>query len=299
MEYIYYIIGLVVALIGTIVWILLVKKDKEVFVKKTNKYLLFNFLIFSLLGASGLLIEGPVYGGVLPLLILLFIAILGLGIWHARLIYSYHAWSEVRSFKLVFPFTILTTLISALAFFIFFWMTENPLFGTREGLAENFSMTIPLLGMLPFFVVIAHQFWNKIPVVSQELVPFVFSVDESSKVITPSSRALRLFFEVPLRYRAKETITFEARAPLEEGLGEVFHHLLYIHNVEKRAAKTIEIAEENKRSKVYGWLFYRKTKKWWWDKKEYLNYDSKIKLLAMEGRGKIYVERVKYWEQDI
>lgn len=290
-------IVLLILLVGSIIWLVIVKKDIPIFTKRTFRYIFFSFLIFAVLGATGLLIKEPVHWNAIFLAILLQGVFLGFGFLHHRLLRTYHThWNDGNMLRLTIPFTVFMLLVCAIPFFVVFWMVEIPFFKISDGLADNITLSM-IIASLPFTVSIAHQFWLSIPIVIKEMVPWILPTGESPPIIERTANSIRIFLKVPPDYRAKNHISIDLQAPLRHSLGELFHKSLHdnAHSVSRQTE--IEIAENNERAKQYSWLFYKKEKSWWGHKKEYINPNLKMNQLRFQSGEEIFVERMKTWEK--
>jgi len=297
MPYTIFLMILLALIIGSLVWLYFVKEETPVFTKQTFKYELKVFFLCAALGSGVLLKKKPI---VLPenliFMISLIVAFL-LSIWFATSLYKRNAWvwDYRQSFVVALPFTVLTVSVGTLAYFVFTWMLEVPVFKNKSGLADDYALTGFAVTLLPVLLLLAHDYWNRIPIVIKELQPWIPDMDAQPVLLEPGAKALPLVLHIPLKHQSQNIIRFDIRAPQVNTLNEIFYHLLHKHNVEQRTGNKIEIAEENKRSKVYGWVFFIPEKKWWWVKKQYLDPYDKIQYLELKGGEKIYAERIIYW----
>ena len=127
--------------------------------------------------------------------------------------------------------------------------------------------------------------------------PWRLPVRKEAPVIEPSADAVRLFFEVPVHEQTDDSVYFDVSVPRRTTLGRVFHHLLYQHNVQERSHRRISIALDNKSDFVYGWLLYRKRKRWWGRYKDFLDLETTVRNSDLINGERLYAERVRIWEK--
>lgn len=295
-PYATFLILLLIPIAGSAVWMAVVKGETEVFSKRLYKYAFTVFMMCAVLGAAGFLKRPPLRLSADGIFVVSFILILLLGVWHTVSLYKRHAWvwDHKQSFKLALPFSLFIFSVGALGYFLFFWMLEKPVFKTTHGAGIQYTSGF-LLALLPVAVVWAHQQWNKIPVVTKELQAWKPAVDTQPPPLEPGHKSLPLSVHIPLKHNSSDIIQFDIRAPLDDTLDQIINHLLYRHNIEKGAIRKIEIAEDNKKSKIYGWVFFTAQKKWWWVQKTYLDPYDKVQYLGLSKGQKIFAERLKTW----
>lgn len=296
---------LLVAFIGTLVWLLVVKGQLSVFTKKTLKFVALMVLLFVFLGMLGFLTDDPMKikkkAMLLPSLPILAVAIilqfilLFLGLWYDRLLHKYFPNLEQYPIART-PLMLLLVIIGAITFFLSFWAVEVPVFKANNGVADELTLSFALL-LIPSSILAAHRYWNKIPIIVRNIVPWALPNDNKLKIIEPSpdSNAIQLNFAVPYDYQSKRKKRLDLKnIPLVYSLGELFHARLYEHN--KNDPTKIIYAENNKRSKIYSWLFYKKVEKWWGFKKVYLDPDKNLAYLeGIDSGDIIFVERIRTW----
>ena len=298
MNYIYLLLLLIFLLIGLTIWLLFVRGEKRLFTKRSNRFFLFTFLIFAVLGSTGLFIDRPFqWNNTIALSYILQFIFLGFGLLHNRLLDRYHRWNDDHAMRITLPFSLLTAVIAALGFFSIFWLTERPFFKEVDGVADNLTASL-IIGLLPFGVRLAHQYWNKIPIVREEIVPWQLDLSKPVPVPEPNPRrSLRLLLSIPLKYQESKRIEFNISANLNSQLGDLFYHILHQHNIQEGRAQQIEFAKDNKRDQIYGWVFFQKGKKWWWETKSYIDPYDQIQSTKLRNGDQIFVERVPTWEQ--
>lgn len=301
----YFAISIFIGIIVSTSWILIVKNKKKVFTRRTLKYLLLTAIISALIGAISIFIK-PGDPSSLRIDIIQFILLsvfFLLGCLHNYFLRNYFHWSEKESRILTLPFTLLSLFVSGFAFLLLFILLEgrglhtaNEVFASisheEKSLANNLTMTT-IVGLLPFFLYTAHTFWNKVPVTTKYVDPWLLDISKTPPVLEPGD--FSLYFRVPYRFQSKEFKEIGVDVQLNHILGDVFHHILDDHNMKQRSIRPFEIAEEKKKAKVYGWLFYKVYRKWWKENKEYIDPYLSMKALKVTNNEIIYVERVKTW----
>lgn len=275
----------------------LVMKAGKVAAKIPLGYLL-AFLIYALLGLFGFLLKGGVSQDPLLLSSIIFMVSLSAGLLLAHNLYENWEWSQSASLgrKLLYILTIALT--AAIAFILVFLPAEHrgippwPLSGDIV-----WWLTSPILVMfLPTLMVELHAKWNEIPIIRQIRQVFKLPVGTPPPFIESGGSTIRFDFVIPLEYHSKDVVVSTVAVPVNTPLEQAFHYKLHEHNIVKRFAKKIAVAEENKRSKIYGWVFYRMKKAWWgwFTQKQFLDPKSVSGIEVFNG-DKIYVERAKIW----
>ena len=103
-------------------------------------------------------------------------------------------------------------------------------------------------------------------------------------------------FRIPQKYQDTNNIVSSSlRAPYTITLGEAFYYQVYHWNNSKGVYRQIEIAENRKKSKIYGWSFHTKEKYWLWERKSMLDPNTVIDQLSLEPNTLIFAERVVHW----
>lgn len=277
----------------------LLKKGGKLAAKLPTNFLIF-FLIYGLLGLTGFFLKSQVAANPFLISLLLFVVSLTGGIIMTNNLYEKWEWSMLAGFgkKLLYLFGI--TLTSVVAFIVVFLLCEHrgiPKSDLKSDLIWFFAGLITCI-LLPLLIKHLHLLWNDIPKLSQLKDILVLPVGSSPPFIEVGGAALNFSFVIPLDYRSKDFVRSKAAVPFNKSLGDAFHYKLHEHNIVKRYAKKIVLAENNKKSKLYGWCFYRTIKIWWgfWTKKYYLNPKSNIGAEISNGET-VFVERVKIWEK--
>lgn len=296
MSYGAFLVVLLSILIISLIWVLMVKKEQQVFVKRNIKYMLYAALLFLVLGSGGGLLRKLLKFFPDIYLIFLQIGFLGLGILHRYKLDTYFNWKEDKLIPLRLSFSLFIATLVAIIFFVAQWIMEWRVYKVAGKLADNYTTSM-LVGLVPVFFDWAHRVWNQIPIVSKSFEPFKLPLDRDPPIFEQSTQFLRLVIQIPYRFNSEEGIPLIVKAPLMETLGNILHQVIDEHNVRNRAARPIEVAEERQRAKLYGWLFYKLEKRWWGTvtHKAYLPYDQIIKQTGLADRDTIYVERVKTW----
>jgi hypothetical protein len=258
----------------------LVKKNKKIFVAGTVFYLLGTALLGAALGASGYLLDGA---AVAPdtLYVLLEGGLVGLGGLHLALLYRVNPWSRRDSFLPEFAFTLLLALVGAAAFVL----TGHWLGAARfAGLFGSVFCLFPLA----FLVVKACDYWLAIP--GKSYRPWHLPLEKQPPVIGPTREYLDLVFHIPVSQGSPDVAEFDIRSPLDSNVGDLFHYLLYRHNEQEKLdprIPAIEIAEDNRRDKLYGWLFFTRH----YNGRAYIDPRQDIKSV-LGSTTNIFVERV-------
>ena len=273
------------------VLILVLKGEQKVFHKKTVFYTFGTIILFGLLGLTSFLVRPPGIWKMNSLYLILILAFLALGILHRYQMYRILNWSKRDNFKIEILYSLMLVFIGAISFSIVFWLIGRGDGKMDIGFADNISSGISLL-LLPFFVIKSFDLWKSIP--KKEVKIWTLPIDNQVPMIEPG-RAVILHFNIPIQFDSKETIKFNTRAPVEKTIGEMFHFLLYRHNIEKRSYNKIQIAENKSKEKLYGWLFFTTEKKWWGTKKKYINPTLRIRTIGIKGGEVIHMKRVVHW----
>lgn len=259
----------------------LVKKNKKIFVAGTVWYLLGTALLGAALGASGSLLDR---GAVAPdtLYVVLEMSVIGLGAVHFVLLYRVNPWSRREGFLPEFAFTVLLALLGAACFGLTYYGLGV------AGFAVLFGSAFCLFP-LPFLVVKACDYWLAIP--GRSYRPWLLPVDKQPPVIGYTSDYLDLIFHIPIRQGSPDVAEFDIRSPLDSNVGDLFHYLLYRHNEQEKLDPRIpgiQIAEDNRRDKLYGWLFFTRTH----NRRQYIDPRQEVKSV-LRNTTNIFVERVK------
>lgn len=274
------------------------KKGSAIAAKLPVNFLL-TFLLFGVIGLSGFSVNNG--GGTPYLLLIVLLLIFGsltMGTVFTNRLYNKWEWSAEASLgrRLLYLFGIMLT--AAAGFWLAFMLTKFRMWQIPGGEDITWSLLpICLLVLLPIIMSYAFEKWNLIPKLSQVRHYFKLPVGTSPPFIETGGQTITFQFVIPLDFRSEDVVQSKVAVPLARSLQDVFHYKLHEHNIVKRYAKKINIAEENKREKIYGWYFYRTQKGWWnlWTKKTYL--DPKVQVGAHISNGEtIFTERVKIWE---
>jgi hypothetical protein len=291
------IIVMIVLLVASIVWMFATSGEKKIFTGKMVGLALKTVVISTLFGAAALLYKEPLdwlsITGLFCLLLLLF-SLFAWWYWHKQKLLDL---DESAIFRWEFPQAFSIWALATLVLFCALWARQAR-YGSGGADAGAMMVVAPasLILLLPMVVAYVHRLWNLIPIVIKYREPWRLPVNQDASVIEPSADALRIFFEIPINEATTEAISFDVSVPRRVCLGQVFHHLLYQHNVQKRAARRIEVAYENKTDYLYGWLLYRNGKRWWWNYRDYLDMDSPVRHSDLINGERIYAERVRVWE---
>lgn len=275
------------------------KKGKKLASKLPADFLIV-FLLFAALGLIGFLFRGGV--SQTPVLVGLLVLLLALTV-GTVLMYrldNQWEWSASASLAKKFWYLFRICLVAVLAFLLIFLLTEH-----RGALRNTSAIDVAwYLGgliftlFLPRIIMVTHAFWNEIPKIAQIKPVYHLPLGGSRPFIEPGGATLSFLFVIPRNINSEDKIQSKVRLPLNKSLQEAFTYNIYEHNYIKRHPKKIVIAEDNKKSKAYGWSFYQVRKIWWgfWTKKNYLYPDKEVGGNISNG-SIVYVERVKIWEQ--
>jgi len=255
-------------------------KNKKIFVRNTILHLLCAVLIGALTGLSGYLLKKNLFHPT-TLYILLEIDLIALGSLHVWAMYQFSPWSRREGFQSEFPFTLLVSLLGAIGFFFFYrWL----------GVGDYAPVFVTAFIFLPlvFLVIKAYDFWMAIP--SKIYKPWYLPIDAPPAKIERVDQYKDLVFHIPVTRDSPQVAEFKIRSPLNKNLGDLFCYLVYRHNEQEKLDPTIpdiEIAENHRRDKLYGWLFFSENHQL----KEYLNPDENINQV-LHNATNIFVERV-------
>ncbi len=288
------VIILVFLALGSWLALLLMKGETILFTKRVMWYLFFHFLGFAVLGSLGFLLRPPAISQVFWVFFILLLVSFLLGVLYVFQREKLHSWIEVlpRSLGMEFLFALFLLSLNGIAFATIFWMTEFPGWDWEARFVDDMIPAF-LVYPIPFVLKTSRDLWNRIPV--EKINTWILPIDAPVPLIEPG-RSVILHFHIPVTFRSKETIKFNTRAPIEKDLGEIFYFLLYRHNIERRAFNKIQIAEDNKKAKMYGWQFYKKEKLWgWWDRNKYVDPEQNLKRQGLKTGDVIHVRRVITW----
>lgn len=298
MNYQNAIIALVILLILSVVWMFATSGDKKIFTGKMVGLALKTVAIATLFGALSLLYNRPVdwlnTSGLFLILLIAF-GLFSWWYWNKQQLFDL---DEKALFQWEFPQAFTIWSLATLVLLAVLWAKHLRYPGAAAG-AMFIVAPASLSLLLPLFVVFAFRRWNLIPIKIDYREAWQLPVNQDAPVIEPSADALRVFFEIPVKEKSEDFVQFDVRVPRRTSLGQVFHHLLFQHNVQERSHRRIAIAYENKSDYVYGWLLYRDRKKWWWRYREYLDMESPVRQTDLINGERIYAERVRVWENQI
>ncbi|WP_116106518.1 TssN family type VI secretion system protein [Lewinella sp. IMCC34191] len=294
------IITLVVMLLLSMVWMYATRGDKKIFTGKLVGLAARTVATATLFALIGLLYRQPGnYIGLVGLQALLFLAfaLFAWWYWHKQRLSELDAraiWRwELPQASALWALATLVLLSALLAKRLVF--PGDPA-GMADGVPLAYAAAASLALLVPPAVLQAYRRWNAIPIVIKYREPWMLPVHRDAPVIEPSADALRIFFEVPVREGDSDTVSYDLSIPRRTSLGQAFHHLLYQHNVQRRSAKQIAIAFENKSDFLYGWLLYRSARSWWGSYRDYLPMEEPLRTTDLKDGERILAERVRVWE---
>lgn len=296
----YFLIGaLVIAGLGflLVLYKLVSKIGKKALQLPTN-FLLF-FLVFAIVGLTGFLLRQTISDRPLLIGAVVLLVSLSSGTLITHNLYDKWEWSQNASFFRKLLYLAGLTLTGIVAFSIVFLLSEHRGLPTTTQLGSDivwwFGAMI-LLNFVPLLIKQLHHLWNQIPKIVRLKPFFQLPLGDPPPFIETGGASIRFNFIIPFEYRSKDMRRKEVAVPYNVTLQEVFHYALHDHNIVKRHRRKIIFAENNQRSKVYGWSFYQPEKKWWgwWTKKRYLNPGMKVGR-SLVFNDSIFCERVKTW----
>ncbi len=277
----------------------LLKKGGKLAAKLPTNFLII-FLIYAILGLTGFMSKDLIAQHPVALGILLLIVSLSAGIVFTDKLYGKWEWSTASGFgkKLLYLIGIAFTGIAA--FIIVFLLCEHRGF-PRGNLGQDLVWWLAgLIFMIPLPLLIKnlHFLWNDIPKLLQVRPIFQLPLGSSPPFFETGGATVNFRLVIPLDYNSDEKIKTKISVPVNKTLAEAYHYVVHEHNIVKRYAKKIVLAENNKLAKVYGWSFFRPQKKWWgwFVKKNYIDPKLKVRTI-ISNQETIFVERVKIWEQ--
>ncbi|MBN8682910.1 MAG: hypothetical protein J0L99_09655 [Chitinophagales bacterium] len=266
--------------------------DVKVFVKKTNWYLLGSLLTFAIVGLLGLLLRPVAIYSATAVAWIYYVICLGLGILHTYLLYKLLPWVSPIPGLREFLFTVAVMAIGSLSFFQVFILLEKAGRRLNASYADNLLPGI-FLTIVPLLFLLCWELWLRIPQTSKQ--GWELPIDTRPPQPEMGARSIKLSIVVPLRYGFEENIQIDLLAPIERTLGDTFYYVIYRHNVEKNSIRKIELAEGNSRRHIYQWLFYTRSKRWFWMKRQYLDPTLRLKNTDLNNGEIIFVERLKNW----
>ncbi len=299
MPYVWFLLILITLLSASIVWMYLSDSEGNFFKKGNIKFLIIVFIVFFALGSGRLMVKKPlslppdVYSWIIFIFFLIFGFVL-LVLLNKK--FSW-AWGTDKSLKKTLPLIVLLLSFSAFSYFLSFWMLESPFFKANEGIADNYTAGLILL-LLPFSVVLAHHFWNKIPIVEQELIPYIPNLQSEKFPVEFDKNGLRFSFQLPLKYgKAKDIVTIPVVSPRENSLHQIFFNALMEYNERAKRSRNvrIECIANQEGEKVFGWVFFRARKKWWWIERYYIDPYEPFRRGHIAPNEVIFAERIKTW----
>ncbi len=238
----------------------LIKKGGKVAAKFPVNFLI-PALIYSVLGLMGFMLKREAHYTKFPLLMgtIILLASLIIGIYFAQKLYEEWEWSIAAKFPKKIAYLSGIMLVALLCFTTVFLLSESGRLPETEDFKSAMAwwMAIPIVGMLlPITLKHTHELWNNIPIISPFRQVFELPIGSSPPVIQLGRTAKVGFdFIIPLDYESDNILSSTVEIPLDKTLAEAFHYKLNDHNIVKRSVKKIVLAEDNKRDKLYGWLF--------------------------------------------
>ncbi|WP_116127002.1 TssN family type VI secretion system protein [Lewinella sp. IMCC34183] len=287
---------LAIMLLVGVVWMFATRGEKKIFTGKLVGLALRTVGFSVLFATAGLLYREPVGWLSIPGLFLLLTVIYSLFAWwywhKQQLVYL----DERAILQWEFPQAFSLWALSSLV--LLGGLVAKQLRYAEGGAAGAMLYVVPaaLVMLLPPVVVYAHRMWLRIPIVIRFREPWMLPLRQDAPVIEPSADAVRLFFEIPIREEGPESVSFDVSVPRRTSLSQVFHHLLYEHNVHDRSHRRIAIAYNNKSDYLYGWLLFRRRRKWWGPYRDYLAMEDPLRQTDLMNGETVYAERVRVWE---
>lgn len=245
MPSIWYIILMVAMIIIMRILMIITTAKKKIFKKRTIWYTITTLIVFALSGLLCIYLVKtikdmfPVYIGFLILICLL-------GLLHVYLLYRINPWSRRDQFLSEFLFTIFLAFIGAFTFILIFNFFDLPGY-------NKFLMSAYIFFPLAFLVMKASDLWLLIP--EKKYLCWFPKLDEDAPYIEASLEFSELQFLIPADTKSSELIQKGIRAPLEMTIGEIFHYILFRHNVEENSKIQIQLKAGESLDTLFGWLF--------------------------------------------
>lgn len=276
----------------------MLKKGKKIAAKIPKDYLGF-FLAFGILGLMGLMARGGVAQYPVMMGILILLASLIGGLIMANNLYEKWEWGQNAPLWKKILYLLGNILFSILIFGIVFLLCEHGGF-PKNSIKNDIALWLSAIIFsiyIPMQIKETHLRWIDIPKLKFIKPVFELPLGNAHPHIEGGGETMKFELVIPLRYQSEEKVTSTVKLPLNKTLGQGLHYKIYEHNIVKRYHKPIELAEEKKKSKIYGWAFYKPKLIWWglFQKKIYL--DPSLNVVSQVNHGDvIYIERVKIWE---
>ena len=295
MTYSTLIITLIVLFIASLIWMFMASQDENPVNRKLLRFCLVLFVVSTVIGMLGLLYIEPLdYLNTVTLTLAVAVAY-GLYAWWYWYKRKLNEQDEVALGRVEIPQAVALSFFAAAALLNGLWATELPRYKTSEGVMTT---VVPVVGVLvlPALVVLAHRYYNRIPVVHKFYNPWVLPLSNEEPVIEPTGDAKRIYFKIPLVENGADAVDIDINAPNEERLSSVFHYVLFKNRRDPRH-HNVEVAMNKKMDFRYGWLLYRLEPRWWWfDKKVYLDLEGKVRFADVVDGETVFAERVRPWE---
>ena len=276
----------------------LLKKGGKLAAKLPTNFLVI-FLIYSLLGLMGFMSKNLIAEHPIVLGVILLIVSLSAGIVMTDKLYGKWEWSMAASFGKKLLYLIGITFTAIAAFLIVFLLCEHRGF-PRGSLGQDLAWWLAGLIFiipLPLLIKNLHSLWNEIPKIKEVKPIFMLPLGSSPPFFETGGSTIDFRMVVPLDYQSDEKIKTKVSVPINKSLADAYHYVVHEHNIVKRYAKKIILAENNKIAKVYGWCFFRPQKIWWgWrTRKNYIDPNQNVRSSVI-NQETIFVERVRVWE---
>lgn len=285
MNYLFYTVVLLLLLAISITWYFVVKADMKLTIRHHKVWTFVVWGIFILLGLSAFLLRQLAWGMAMVYGLIFTVVFLVIGIINARKVMSY----PFKQPREALPYLVIQWTVGSSMLFVFFWMLEIPFFRSQDGLGDNFSM-LSLLVLLPTALVYSHHYWNNIPVVRTELIPWEFP-PHIPKLL--ENGRCSLVFVVPLQKAGRRMQRISISVRSDYTLGQVFHRGVYEYNVVRRSPLPIEISESNDKNNMYAWHFYLEGSSGKLMDRKYLDPEMSLTQLGLKTGGTIYAVRAK------
>lgn len=204
------------------------------------------------------------------------------------------AWKGGDSVFISFNLSMILFCFCGLSFFVAFWMVEKPFFQAIEGLAEDYTYIL-IIAYIPYGVFSSFNLWKKMPRYIQELLPYVPDIKKAPSKIEFDYNGIPFFIRLTLRHGVStEQTTLSIRAPRENSLDQVFLNALQEYNARAKGKKMPIIEVKDGDSLVFGWVFYRLKRKWWfWTVRYYINPFETLSLRYISPNEILFAERMR------
>lgn len=278
-----YSIVLVLLLIVTSLWFFLSAEKGERPFRANKRHTFVIWGVAAVLGAATYLCQNTMSLNGFGLGLLGVVSFLIMGLFHIRFLNKRGAYNP----KQTWAYLLFLSTASSVFCFVVGWGLEQPFFGSAAGMADNLASTC-IFGLLPFAILQAHQYWNRIPILRQELIAWPFP-DTVPGLLENGPCAISFKVEPGGGQTKQQTIPIRVLPTYT--LAQVFHRAVYEYNIVRRSPYPVEIAKDNKKSNLYAWHFHLPIRSNM--PKQYLDPEATLEHLGLRKGGTVYVHRAK------